>query len=774
MSGLKDYERDTLVLAAAGDSALAPPSPARLLELVDAHLARPGAPRPVAASWSFARWKPGTSLTAGFDLAYADGERRWVSWKRYVDGKAGALLGRRERAAAAEVADDRLREHCVLPRDGAHLWAPPYDRELPGLERALDLRRAKRWFLEQGLFPGRRVRSGSSRATLLRYKPERRAVLRLDLRLRPLEGGEKSAETLGARALPPAEARRVATARATWQDLATDVLAPRLLAFEEAAGLLYETWMELDEARAHVLDDAQAAGELLARLHARPAPAECAPRAVELAGAVELLATQPGLAERARRAAQRGESAAAPRVWTHGDFHPDQLARGRDGRWCLLDLDRLGAGAALADLASWIADGLVEGRWWFGEPLLEGYRRGGGEAPQSAELERAVARELVQRAAGALRRLETDALKLASQRLDLALALAPAGRTAAVSRSGLARAIPADLAVERIELARQGGLLLELSAADEPRWARLGERGLEPLRLEDDAALPLAAAVEGLRRRGPLRVIAWRPGRRAVLFAGERVLKGFRRGRLEESARRHALGCELARAAGLDAPELLGIDEELGALVLRRMGGMRPAIAPASCATFDRLGAGLARLQAQTAPADLARHDADAELAVLDELAARTRTLFGDLPEGWERARAAVGRALERVGSGNFVPTHRDLHDGQVLAHWERVALLDFDLLCVADAALDPANLLAHLELRDLQGLAVPGGAAGCAVAFRRGLGARSEPDEQRLVAWQAATFARLALVYRARPPWARLCPQLISLALEKASEDRP
>jgi hypothetical protein len=770
VSGLKDYERDTAVLAAAGDSALAPPAPARLLELVDAHLARAGAARPIAAHWSYARWKPATSLTAGFELVWADGERRWVTWKRYVDGKSQALLGRRERDVAPETADDRLREHCVLPRDGAHLWAPPYDRELPGLERALDLRRAKRWFLEQGLFPGRRVRSGSSRATLLRYKPERRAVLRLDLRLRPLEGGPRSGETLGARALPPHEARRVATARATWQDLADDVRAPRLVAFEEAAGLLYETWLELEEARADVLEDAPAAGELLARLHARAAPADCAPPATGLAGALEILGTQPGLVERARRAAAARESAAAPRVWTHGDFHPDQLARGRDGAWCLLDLDRLGAGAALDDLASWIADGLVAGRPQARARLLEGYVRAGGVVPERAALDRAVARELVQRAAGALRRLEVDALKLASQRLDLALALAPPQATASAARP-LAESIPAGLDVARIELARDGALLLELAGAGEPRWARLGESGPELLRPDDDDALPLAASLRELRERGPLRVLAWRPGRRLVLEAGERVLKGFRRARFPESARRHALGVEFARAAGLDAPDVLEVDARRAALAMRRLGGARPALDPASSGIFERLGAALARFQSRAVPAELAQHDAAAELAVLDELAERTRKLFGAAPSGWPAAREAVGAALLRCGAGARVPAHRDLHDGQVLAAAERTALLDFDLLCAADAALDPANLLAHLVLRDLQGLAAPGGAQACAAAFRRGLGERAGAEALRLGAWQAVAFARLALVYRARPPWVRLCPRLVALAIEKASE---
>ena len=76
---------------AYGDVRLLPPAPDEVLALVREHLVRPGAPEPVEACWVYARWKPATSLTAGFQLDYADGRRRWVTWKRYADGKAAEL-----------------------------------------------------------------------------------------------------------------------------------------------------------------------------------------------------------------------------------------------------------------------------------------------------------------------------------------------------------------------------------------------------------------------------------------------------------------------------------------------------------------------------------------------------------------------------------------------------------------------------------------------------------------------------------------------------------
>lgn len=432
MSGLRGYARDAAPLFACGDGRLAPPSEAELLALACALLARPAAPQPTAARWVYARWKPGTSLTAGFELDYADGERRWVSWKRYAGGKAEDLARRRERPVAAEAADTRLLEHAILPANGAHLWAPPFDRELPGLERGSDLRRAKRWFLEQGLFPGRAVRSGSSRAQLLRYKPERRAVLRLDLRLRPLAGGEKTAETLAARALPPEEAARIARARIAWQEGPRARIGPRMVAWEERAGLVYEEWLEVDTCAHDAFELACEAGELLARLHAECAP-EVVPASVqEVSAAAALLATQPELCGRVRPIDAPVRASGADRVWVHGDFHTDQLARGRrDGALRLLDLDRLGPGRPHEDLGSWIADHLVErpddGLRAAGAALLDGYASARGRPPRRAELALAVAEALVQRAAGALRRLEAGAPAKAARLLDLAREIAPKG-----------------------------------------------------------------------------------------------------------------------------------------------------------------------------------------------------------------------------------------------------------------------------------------------------------------------------------------------------------
>ncbi|MEZ5973836.1 MAG: phosphotransferase [Planctomycetota bacterium] len=70
-----------------------------------------------------------------------------------------------------------------------------------------------------------------------------------------------------------------------------------------------------------------------------------------------------------------------------------------------------------------------------------------------------------------------------------------------------------------------------------------------------------------------------------------------------------------------------------------------------------------------------------------------------------------------------WVACHRDLHDGQILISGGRPVLLDLDLLCAADPALDAGNLTAHFLLRELQ---AAGGADRESIARSRACSCRA------------------------------------------------
>ena len=91
---------------------------------------------------------------------------------------------------------------------------------------------------------------------------------------------------------------------------------------------------------------------------------------------------------------------------------------------------------------------------------------------------------------------------------------------------------------------------------------------------------------------------------------------------------------------------------------------------------------------------------------------------------------------------------HRDFHDGQVLvddAH--AVGLIDFDLMAAGDPALDVANFICHLELREHQRGIV---AAPLAAAFLGGY-QPSRPVQQALPFYLATSARRLSAVYTFR-----------------------
>ncbi|MFT7484198.1 MAG: hypothetical protein ACI9F9_000038 [Candidatus Paceibacteria bacterium] len=420
MSSLRYYDRDIGLACRLGDDGLQLPTEDELLGLVQGHLCNDVGPEPVSALLTFARWKPGMAVLGTWEVAFDDGMLRVISWKKYMGDKA-------PNAAASYRVNDHMRKaaeplqaFAFLPEQSGLLSSFPVDRVLRGAARALDLRRVGRALDNSGIWSGRVFRRRSSSIELLRYKPERRAVLCLHakLKVRTDSGADEAgSRRLGVRVLDPGEARRVIAAR----EKCVAPTLPKLLYAEPEVGLLFEEWIEGTPVGPVEFADAEASAEVLSQLHQNIGQAP--PRSYSRDGAYQLLSRVPALMEKAN-AISTAEPATGI-CWIHGDFHPDQFIKA-PGALRLVDADALRVGAPEEDLASWVADHLcheagVEYRDAVG-PLIEGYCSQ-SKGIDHAYLRSLVREELVQRAAAALRRLEQSAEERAGDLLNLARAL---------------------------------------------------------------------------------------------------------------------------------------------------------------------------------------------------------------------------------------------------------------------------------------------------------------------------------------------------------------
>ena len=273
-----------------------------------------------------------------------------------------------------------------------------------------------------------------------------------------------------------------------------------------------------------------------------------------------------------------------------------------------------------------------------------------------------------------------------------------------------------------------------------------------------DRKLPALARAAAL---GP--VVAHRYGRRAVVRGPGSYLKAVRPGRAAQVRDQAERGRALAAAAGLDAPAVLSGTDDL----------VEFSVLPGRTLHDLGTGADLGRwrawwgLWASAWPALAAGppgtgwpvHDGACEADVLQQWADRADT-FRTLPAAalWAYRRQ-VRTTVERLRTGPaqpLVPTHRDLHDKQLLVGPVGLGLLDFDTAALAEPALDLANLLVHIRLRVDQGLwsAEHGRAAEQAVLT---VVAALRVSGARLACYAESTRLRLAALYSFRPRYREL-----------------
>jgi Ser/Thr protein kinase RdoA (MazF antagonist) len=643
----------------------------------------------------YLRYKPGTSCLAGGFVDTMAGRVRlyFRAHRRDALDKLGKARMRMRRESVLGPLRFVLQNRAI----GVHVF--PDDRRVRGLARLFEPDRRERLVAE--VLPERPdVREAAVQT--LRYKPERRYVGRLVadrgpdaavLRVYAADGYESAKTNAQAfRSHAPLSLARLLGSSDDRRVLALEWRPGRLL-----RGVVAEETVDGDLARV---------GEALARFHAQTAEISNHGRIPDHRSLVDAAAavawTCPHLARPAQELAEsllHEIGAPFQSASIHGDLHCGQILLDDDGV-SLLDLDRAAIGEPAADFGSFFADlddsvelGLLESHRMSAIEcaVTEGYRRGGGLLNDARRIAIFRAAALLLIAPHPFRRREPSWPERTESLLRRALELLDQG-----ARPKAIRALPDP----------------QPDPAIPPLSRALDARQVEPAL----ARLPSIAPPGSRVRVIAVRAVRHKPGRRALLEYDLEIDRTD--GRVERTtllAKVRAKGVDemtyrlvssLWRSGfhersrdRVSVPEPLGAVPELGLWLQRKVAGTsadRLLGRPDSGALARRIADALKKLH-RHGPLPTRRHDIDDELEILRErLAAvsRSRLAWG----------ARIGRLLEvcemlalALRGAPAAGIHRDFYPDQVIVDGERLWLLDFDLYCAGDPALDAGNFMAHL-----------------------------------------------------------------------------
>jgi aminoglycoside phosphotransferase (APT) family kinase protein len=710
----------------------------------------------------YARYKPGVSALFLWKAGRPDGGEARVYAKVYAEDRGAAEAGR----AAARRREGEPARFALLEVPRAVAYAFPLDAGLAGLRRLLapdGLKRALSRSRPDRKGAGWRAKARGSALELVRYKPENRAVFRIEARWRRDADGAHERETLYGRTLPEAKGAAVAGIHGALA-CAADVTVPRLAGFDSDTRTVFVGALSGTPLLESPADPGgfRAAGAALAALHRCDLPL---PAAESGAGRVGRLRREYAALERvgepwagpALRLLDRiGGNVGTSIAVVHGDFHAEQVLLD-GGKAALLDLDGAGAGNPLLDLGSFLGHLRLLVR---SGDLTEEQAGSGAEAflaaygPRVEGLETVTVLALLDLGLSPLRRLEEGATERVGAVVEEARALleAPALVRAGIRGDGtieyeFERRTPIG-ALRRWEILPPAG---ERIAQTDP--ASLGPEGIR-------TALDPAALSAILRARLPgdagvvrTNLLSLRPGRRGVVRArladgATLIVKVYAPGRGRGDWPRASTGPGAPRLPRrlADEPDLgLVFFEDLeGEVLSRRLGkGEAEADVRATARALRIFHGG---------PPPARRKDLAGELAIAASRHEAACRVGGpgreERADALERLRVLAGEA-PAPSSGRL---HGDFYEAQVLVGPSGIAFLDLDLSCEGDPALDVGNFLAHLALREAQGNLEPPRAERLRAAFLDGYGPGGPDFEERVPLYQAVSLARLSALQAIRP----------------------
>ncbi len=355
-------------------------------------------PFPEGGTVTYVRYKPETSLVAGYRFGEPDSVAARLGYAKLVPE---ARL-RQEVEKAQAIASGRTGARIVVLDPYPLVFSVfPFDRSVRGLRLITEPGKMKRRASVFCVAPGDglRISGKRSRLSLLRYKPERRAVLDADLAV-VSDAGPATRRRLHVKAYGDGTAVRTFRVMRALESAGPADSLPRFaraLDIDSAQRVLFQEWV--DGVRLSEVEDpagnALRAGQCLAALHdldvAAPelagaaiarTPESALARARDLSRFFERIA--PGrVAVAAARLVRRLEATLPPAerpALIHGDFYDHQVLCHPSGP-AFVDFDEAGPGDPRFDVGNFLAHATrrdaAHGTEAVADPFLEGYRSRG-------------------------------------------------------------------------------------------------------------------------------------------------------------------------------------------------------------------------------------------------------------------------------------------------------------------------------------------------------------------------------------------------------------
>jgi aminoglycoside phosphotransferase (APT) family kinase protein len=166
-------------------------------------------------------------------------------------------------------------------------------------------------------------------------------------------------------------------------------------------------------------------------------------------------------------------------------------------------------------------------------------------------------------------------------------------------------------------------------------------------------------------------------------------------------------GFNAGSADGISVPEPLGLVPRFQMWFQRKVPGQTATqllAGPDGTRLAARVAEAIHKLHRANVPAERSHHMAD-ELRILHECLVKVMEQKPD----WRARLEKVLQASDALGASVPAPQecgiHRDFYPAQVVVDGERIYLIDFDLYCLGDPALDVGNFLGHMTEQSLREL---------------------------------------------------------------------